>query len=70
MFSGSVEQMQMAAMKDKEEKHAKGMMDAQAVKVNNACFFCSLVSLIHLLCCFLTSTRLNCHALSYHFIQW
>ena len=27
------EQMQAAAMKDKEEKHAKGMMDAQAVKV-------------------------------------
>ena len=28
-----VEQMTEAAMKDKEEKHAKGMMDAQAVKV-------------------------------------
>lgn len=26
------EQMQLAAMKDKEEKHAKGMMDAQAIK--------------------------------------
>lgn len=27
------EQMQVAAMKDKEEEHAKGMMDAQAMKV-------------------------------------
>ena len=25
--------MQLATIKDKEEKHAKGMMDAQAVKV-------------------------------------
>ena len=27
--------MQLAAMKDKEEKHAKGMMDAQVTKVSN-----------------------------------
>ena len=27
------EQMQIEAFKDKEEKHAKGMMDAQAIKV-------------------------------------
>ena len=26
--------MQQAALKDKEEKHAKGLMDAQAIKVS------------------------------------
>ena len=34
----SIEQMQLAAMKDKEEKHAKGLMDAQAIKVSFSLF--------------------------------
>lgn len=38
--------MQLATIKDKEEKHAKGMMDAQAVKVKLKLIFFTLVNAV------------------------
>ena len=42
--------MQLATIKDKEEKHAKGMMDAQAVKVKLKLIFFTLVNAVSQWC--------------------